>query len=49
MRRFCWRCGTALGAMPPTTCTACRQAHYLNPAPCGEAVVVREGKVLLRS
>jgi 8-oxo-dGTP diphosphatase len=47
MRRFCWRCGTALDASPPTTCTACGQAHYLNPAPCGEAVVVREGKVLL--
>jgi 8-oxo-dGTP diphosphatase len=45
--RFCWRCGIALDATPPTTCTACGEAHYLNPAPCGEAVVVREGKVLL--
>ncbi len=31
---------------PPTTCAACGQAHYLNPAPCGEAVVVRGGRVL---
>ena len=46
-RRYCWRCGAALETTPPTTCAACGQAHYLNPAPCGEAVVVREGKVLL--
>ncbi|MGH2894755.1 MAG: hypothetical protein ACRDPM_16045, partial [Solirubrobacteraceae bacterium] len=45
--RYCWRCGTALDATPPTTCAACQQAHYLNPAPCGEAVVVRAGEVLL--
>ena len=47
LMRFCWRCGASLPATPPTTCTACGQAHYLNPVPCGEAVVVREGKVLL--
>lgn len=45
--RHCWRCGTALAAPPPTVCAVCGQAHYLNPAPCGEAVVVREGRVLL--
>ncbi len=45
--RYCWRCGIALEATPPTTCAACGQAHYLNPAPCGEAVVVRDGRVLL--
>jgi 8-oxo-dGTP diphosphatase len=45
--RYCWRCGAALSATPPTTCGACGQDHYLNPAPCGEAVVVREGRVLL--
>jgi ADP-ribose pyrophosphatase YjhB (NUDIX family) len=45
--RFCWRCGAPLPAAPPTTCATCGQAHYLNPAPCGEAVVVRDGKVLL--
>jgi 8-oxo-dGTP diphosphatase len=47
MRRFCWRCGTRLPAAPPTTCQACNQDHYVNPAPCGEAVVVHDGKVLL--
>ena len=46
-RRYCWRCAAALGGTPPTTCAACGQEHYLNPAPCGEAVVVRAGKVLL--
>jgi ADP-ribose pyrophosphatase YjhB (NUDIX family) len=46
-RRYCWRCGAALPAAPPTTCGACGQEHYLNPAPCGEAVVVRADKVLL--
>jgi 8-oxo-dGTP diphosphatase len=45
--RFCWHCGTRLDATPPTTCAACGQAHYVNPAPCGEAVVVRDGEVLL--
>jgi len=45
--RHCWRCGTALAETPPTTCAACGQEHYLNPAPCGEAVVVRAGRVLL--
>lgn len=45
--RYCWRCGAALPTTPPTTCGACGEAHYLNPAPCGEAVVVRAGKVLL--
>jgi ADP-ribose pyrophosphatase YjhB (NUDIX family) len=47
MERFCWRCGAALPAAPPTTCRSCGQDHYVNPAPCGEAVVVRDGKVLL--
>jgi ADP-ribose pyrophosphatase YjhB (NUDIX family) len=46
-RRYCWRCAAALPATPPTTCAACGQAQYLNPAPCGEAVVVRAGQVLL--
>ncbi|HEY2320535.1 MAG TPA: NUDIX domain-containing protein [Solirubrobacteraceae bacterium] len=45
--RYCWRCARALPAAPPTTCAGCGQAHYLNPAPCGEAVVVRDEKVLL--
>jgi 8-oxo-dGTP diphosphatase len=47
MTRFCWRCSAALAQRPPTTCAACGQPHYLNPRPCGEAVVVRDGRVLL--
>jgi 8-oxo-dGTP diphosphatase len=47
MRRFCWRCGAALAAPPPTTCADCGEQHYLNPRPCGEAVVVRDRQVLL--
>jgi 8-oxo-dGTP diphosphatase len=47
MSRYCWRCATALPARPPITCAACGQPHYLNPRPCGEAVVLRDGRVLL--
>lgn len=47
MTRYCWRCGAALGAVPPTTCAACGEVHYLNPKPCGNAVVVRDCEVLL--
>jgi 8-oxo-dGTP diphosphatase len=47
MTRFCWRCGAALPAPPPTTCARCGEEHYLNPRPCGVAVVVRGGQVLL--
>lgn len=28
-------------------CAGCGQEHYLNPKPCGEAVVVSKGRVLL--
>jgi 8-oxo-dGTP diphosphatase len=45
--RYCWRCGAVLGAVPPTTCAACGEVHYLNPKPCGDAVVVRDGQILL--
>ena len=45
--RFCWRCGRRLDAVPPTTCTACGEPHYVNPKPCGNAVVVDRGRVLL--
>jgi 8-oxo-dGTP diphosphatase len=47
MTRFCWRCAAALQAALPTTCAACGQSHYLNPRPCGEAVVLHAGRVLL--
>jgi 8-oxo-dGTP diphosphatase len=45
--RFCWRCGGLLAAVPPTTCAACGEVHYVNPKPCGNAVVIDSGQVLL--
>jgi ADP-ribose pyrophosphatase YjhB (NUDIX family) len=45
--RYCWRCGSSLPDRPPTRCDACGQDHYDNPKPCGEAVVVRAGRVLM--
>jgi 8-oxo-dGTP diphosphatase len=45
--RYCWRCAAALPGPPPVVCSACGEVHYANPKPCGEAVVVREGAVLL--
>ncbi len=47
MTRYCWRCAAALPAVPPTTCTACGEVHYVNPKPCGNAVVVHDGRVLM--
>jgi 8-oxo-dGTP diphosphatase len=47
MTRFCWRCGAALTSSPPTTCAGCGEEHYLNPRPCGVAVVIQERQVLL--
>jgi 8-oxo-dGTP diphosphatase len=44
---YCWNCGQRLDETPPTLCGACGQEHHLNPKPCGEAVVLREGRVLL--
>jgi len=45
--RFCWQCGQALSEAPPTTCGHCGRAHFSNPKPCGEALVERNGSVLL--
>jgi 8-oxo-dGTP diphosphatase len=48
--RYCWRCAAALAAREggaPVICVACGQAHYANPKPCGDAVVVSDGQVLL--
>jgi 8-oxo-dGTP diphosphatase len=47
MARYCWRCAAPLPAPPPTVCAACGEPHYLNPRPCGEAVVLRGDRVLL--
>jgi ADP-ribose pyrophosphatase YjhB (NUDIX family) len=46
-RRFCWCCSEALDRRPPTVCQRCGQAHFNNPKPAGEAVVVDDGRVLL--
>jgi 8-oxo-dGTP diphosphatase len=44
---FCSRCGARLPAEPPTTCDACGAEHYRNPKPCGGALLVHEGRLLL--
>jgi ADP-ribose pyrophosphatase YjhB (NUDIX family) len=45
--RYCFSCGARLGAAPPTTCEQCGQLHYVNPKPCGEAVLIEDGRVLM--
>jgi ADP-ribose pyrophosphatase YjhB (NUDIX family) len=45
--RYCWNCAAPLAELPPTRCASCGQEHYANPKPCGEAVVLRDGHVLL--
>ena len=44
---FCSICGSALPGPPPTTCTACGTAHFHNPKPCANAIVVEDERVLL--
>ena len=41
--RFCPRCGAALPAKPPTACTACGYALFVNPRPTGTVVIVDKG------
>jgi ADP-ribose pyrophosphatase YjhB (NUDIX family) len=45
--RFCSTCGAGLAAPPPVTCAACGTAHWRNPKPCANAIVVQDDKVLL--
>lgn len=45
--RFCSNCGAALDEAPPTRCTACGVAHWRNPKPCGGALLVHDGTLLL--
>jgi ADP-ribose pyrophosphatase YjhB (NUDIX family) len=45
--RYCWSCGKLLHEPPPTYCEHCGQRHYRNPKPCGEAIVIEQGRVLL--
>jgi 8-oxo-dGTP diphosphatase len=47
MTRYCWRCGAVLEAVPPTTCAVCGEVHYVNPTPCGNAVALVDGRVLM--
>ena len=47
MTRYCWRCAAVLPGPPPTTCPQCGFHHYANPKPCGDAVVIEDGRVLL--
>jgi 8-oxo-dGTP diphosphatase len=45
--RFCSACGAKLPSRPPVTCARCGTAHYLNPLPCANGVVIRDGRVLV--
>lgn len=45
--RFCSACGAELPSAPPVTCEACGTGHWRNPKPCANAIVVRDGRVLL--
>jgi ADP-ribose pyrophosphatase YjhB (NUDIX family) len=45
--RFCWRCAAILPGVPPTACAVCGEVHYVNPKPCGNAVVIDGDRVLL--
>jgi ADP-ribose pyrophosphatase YjhB (NUDIX family) len=44
---FCSRCGNRLPEEPPTTCPDCDAEHYRNPKPCGGALLVHDGRLLL--
>jgi ADP-ribose pyrophosphatase YjhB (NUDIX family) len=45
--RFCSACGAELESPPPVSCSACGTSHWRNPKPCANAIVQRDGKVLL--
>lgn len=47
MTRYCWRCAAPLPAVPPVTCVTCGEVHYANPKPCGNAVAIDSGRVLM--
>jgi 8-oxo-dGTP diphosphatase len=44
--RFCPRCAGALPGRPPTVCTACGYALWVNPRPTGTVVIVDNGRFL---
>jgi ADP-ribose pyrophosphatase YjhB (NUDIX family) len=45
--RFCSACGAGLPAPPPVQCERCGAAHWRNAKPCANAIVVRDGAILL--
>jgi 8-oxo-dGTP diphosphatase len=45
--RFCPACGAELASPPPTTCAACGTAHWRNPKPCANGIVLDGDRVLL--
>ena len=44
---FCSNCGARLAGLAPVTCQDCGTTHYLNAKPCGGALLVHEGRLLL--
>ncbi len=44
--RFCPRCGHALRTAPPTTCTACGYALYVNARPTGSVILLSGDRFL---
>jgi 8-oxo-dGTP diphosphatase len=44
---FCAHCGKPLDLDPPGVCGSCGTEYWANPKPCGGALVVRDGRVLL--
>lgn len=45
--RYCSQCSAPLPGPPPVTCPACDTSHWLDAKPCGGALVVRDGRLLL--
>ncbi|HEX6871683.1 MAG TPA: NUDIX hydrolase [Micromonosporaceae bacterium] len=43
---FCPRCGAGLPSRPPTRCTACSYALYVNARPTATVVIVDDGRFL---
>lgn len=44
---YCPGCGAPLGAPRPTRCVRCGRGHWRNAKPCGGALVVSDGRLLL--
>lgn len=45
---YCSECGSELPGGPPVACASCGATHYVNPKPCGGALVVDgDGRLML--